>query len=117
MCLSPPPRQQLLALSLMMTGATPVWDPHFIEILRGSFSAVSTATIARVGASFHIFRDLQDLHAFAPLQTQNINYFSFEVQSFFIEISQVCNFHLSFLVFQTDFDENASGFQQNFRNL
>ena len=62
-----------------MTGETPVWDPHFIEFLRGSFSAVSTATIARVGAFFHIFRDLQDLHAFAPLQTQNISYFSSKV--------------------------------------
>ena len=36
-----------------------------------SFSAVSTATIARNGAFFHIFRDLQDFHAFAPLRTQN----------------------------------------------
>ena len=36
-----------------------------------SFSAVSTATIARNGAFFHIFRDLQDFHTFAPLRTQN----------------------------------------------
>ena len=36
-----------------------------------SFSAVSTATIARNGAFFQIFRDLQDFHVFAPLRTQN----------------------------------------------
>ena len=41
------------------------------QILRGSFSAVSTATIARIGAFFRIFRDLQDLHSFAPLRPQN----------------------------------------------
>ena len=39
--------------------------------LRGSFSAVSTATIARKGALFRIFRDLQDSFAFAPLRPQN----------------------------------------------
>ena len=55
-----------------MTGETPVWDPYFIETLEGSFSAVSTATIARKDAFFSIFRDLQDLHSFAPLQIQEI---------------------------------------------
>ena len=54
-----------------MTGATPLWNPHFIETLEGSFSSVSTATIARVGAFFRVFQDLQDLHSFAPLRTQN----------------------------------------------
>ena len=34
----------------------------------GSFSAVSTATIASKDAFFSIFRNLQDLHSFAPLQ-------------------------------------------------
>ena len=37
------------------------------QTLEGSFSAVSTATIARVGAFFQIFRDLQDFHPFVPL--------------------------------------------------
>ena len=36
----------------------------------GSFSAVSTATIASKDAFFCIFRDLQDLHSFAPLESQ-----------------------------------------------
>ena len=40
------------------------------QTLDGSFSAVWTATIARVGAFFSIFRDLQDLCAFAPLRPQ-----------------------------------------------
>ena len=44
--------------------------------LEGSFSSVWTATIARVGAFFSInfFRDLQDLHSFAPLESQVENY-------------------------------------------
>ena len=43
----------------------------FCETLEGSFSAVSTPLIARVGAFFRIFQNLQDLHSSAPLQTQN----------------------------------------------
>ena len=42
--------------------------------LEGSFSSVWTATIARVGAFFTIFRELQDLHSFAPLESQVENY-------------------------------------------
>mgnify|MGYP001364819213 CR=1 FL=1 len=42
---------------------------RFCRFLEGSFSAVSTATIARNGAFFHIFRDLPAFHAFAPLRT------------------------------------------------
>ena len=58
-----------------MTGDTPVWDPHFIETLEGSFSAVSKPLIARNGAfcSIKFFRDLQDLHSFAPLQSQKFS--------------------------------------------
>ena len=40
------------------------------QTLEGSFSAVWTAAIARKDAFCSIFRDLQDLHSFAPLQTQ-----------------------------------------------
>jgi len=40
------------------------------QTLGGSFSSVWTAPIARVGAFFSIFRDLQDSHSFAPLQSQ-----------------------------------------------
>ena len=46
---------------------------QFRQTLGGPFSAVSTATRARVGAFFHIFRDLQDLQSFAPLRSQNLS--------------------------------------------
>jgi hypothetical protein len=36
---------------------------HFIETLKGSFSAAATPLIARVGAFFKAFQDLQ---SFAP---------------------------------------------------
>ena len=44
-------------------GSEAGWLPNF----RGSFSAVWTATIARKDAFCRDFRDLQDLHSFAPL--------------------------------------------------
>ena len=44
------------------------------QTLQCSFSSVSTPTIARVGAFFRIFRDLQDFHAFAPLRAQNFGH-------------------------------------------
>ena len=40
---------------------------RFWQISDGPFSAVSTATIARIGAFFSFFQDLQDLHTFAAL--------------------------------------------------
>ena len=100
-----------------MTGATPLWNPHFIETLEGSFSSVSTATIARVGAFFRIFQDLQDLHSFAPLQTQNFSKISFEKSTFFARTRKFYFFKLKVIVFLTDFDEKYSGFHQIFRNL
>ena len=42
----------------------------FFQTLECSFSSVWTATIARVGAFFHISRDLQNEHSFAPLRSQ-----------------------------------------------
>ena len=54
-----------------MTGATAMYDPHFIETLDSSFSAVSKP-ILQVNTRWN-WRDLQDLHAFAPLGPQ---YFS-----------------------------------------
>ena len=58
----------------------------------GSFSAVSTATIASKDAFCSIFRDLQDLHSFAPLQSQILlifrNFFreNFRIVSDFLQI-------------------------------
>ena len=56
------------AIPLETLGSSLKHERKHPQILRGSFSAVSTATIARVGAFFRIFRDLQDLHSFAPLR-------------------------------------------------
>ena len=39
----------------------------------GSFSAVSRLQIARVGAFFSIFQDLQDYNTSAPLRSQNLS--------------------------------------------
>ena len=42
------------------------------QTLEGPFSSVSKPIFATKYTSFSILRDLQDLHTFAPLQTQNI---------------------------------------------
>ena len=44
---------------------------NFFQILAGSFSAVSKPNFARKYAFDSIFQALQDLHPFAPLQSQN----------------------------------------------
>ena len=44
-----------------------------VQTLEGSFSAVSTATIATKYSFCSVFRDLQDLQSFAPLRSQNFN--------------------------------------------
>ena len=46
----------------LMTGATPVWDPHFTETLEGSLSAVLTPQIAKVGAPISRYQNFQRLH-------------------------------------------------------
>ena len=46
---------------------------NHLPFLRGSFSAVSTATIATKYSFFQDFRDLQDLHSCAPLRFQNFS--------------------------------------------
>ena len=71
-----------------MTPATATGDPPIsARTFEGSFSAVWVPTIARVGAFFHIFRDLQDSHSFAPLYTQIFVNFSFLFLQFFHQIS------------------------------
>ena len=78
---------------------------HLI-VLRSSFSSVSTATIARKDAFCSIFRDLQDLHSFAPLRYQffSKNFVSF---SFFPTFSRYFHF---FVIFQ----QKMMNFAQNF---
>ena len=43
------------------------------ETLEGSFSSVSTPIFASKYSFFSIFRDLQDVHSFAPLHTQKFS--------------------------------------------
>ena len=46
---------------------------NFCKFLAGSFSAVSKRNFARKYAFDSIFQALQDLHTFAPLQSQNFS--------------------------------------------
>ena len=82
-----------------------------ICILEGSFSAAWTATIAKVGAFFSIFRALQDLHSFAPLQFQNLNKISWNFFGFLLKILQ------TFAIFPTFFIELCTDFDQNFTEV
>ena len=61
--------------------------------LDGSFSSVSRPPIARVGAFFTVFRDLQDCHSFAPLRIQN---FSKNLPIFSIILQIFCKILLNF---------------------
>ena len=54
----------------------------FLQTLRGSFSAVSTPIFASKYSLESSWRDLQDLHTFAPLRSQN---FSQKSSTFFRE--------------------------------
>ena len=51
---------------------------NFCKFLAGSFSAVSKRNFARKYAFDSIFQALQDLHSFAPLQSQNFSKNRFE---------------------------------------
>ena len=85
--------------------------PISARTFEGSFSAVWVPTIARVGAFFHIFRDLQDSHSFAPLHTQIFVNFSFLFLQFFPPNFIIfCEFWINFTCFRADFDENLSEF-------
>ena len=55
------------------------------QTLDGSFYSVSRPIFASKYSFFSIFRDLQDLHTFAPLQIQNFSKFS---STFFSRIFQ-----------------------------
>ena len=88
------------------------------EIFNGSFSAVSTATIARVGAFFSIFRDLQDLHTFAPRRFQNFSKKSSEI----LARMNWSSFHSSrkstnFIICLLNFDEILSEFREEFQKI
>ena len=66
---------------------------NYPQTLRGSFSAVSTATIATKYSFFQVFRDLQDSHTFAPPRSQN---FSEKPSNFFAGMKMKFHFPFSF---------------------
>ena len=94
--------------------ALPFWTPYFRETLAGSFSSVSKPIFATKVSFCSIFRDLQDLHSFAPVETQNFYKNSYENLLIF---SKKSTFFIKFIVFRTGFDENSLEFQHFFRNL
>ena len=96
-----------------MTGDTPVWDPHFIETLEGSFSSVSTPLIARVGAFFSInFIKLYKICI--PSHRSKFRNFAKFCQNFcafFLKFVKFCYFPTEIRRFSNglnDFDENLS---------
>ena len=60
----------------------------FCKFLAGSFSAVSKRNFARKYAFDSIFQALQDLHTFAPLQSQNFSKKSVWKSALFVKIQQ-----------------------------
>ena len=104
----------------------------FLQTLRGSFSAVSTPIFASKRSLESSWRDLQDLHTFAPLRSQNFSQKSstffrewineFPIFSFLIIFYiESCSFLWIFMKFCPDFATNSrkewrvSLFQSNFR--
>ena len=67
----------------------------FLQTLRGSFSAVSTPIFASKYSLESSWRDLQDLHTFAPLRSQN---FSQKSSTFFREWKMNFRFFFIFCV-------------------
>ena len=78
----------------------------------GPFSAVSTATIARVVAFFRIFRDLQDVHSFAPLQNQSFS--KFRIFNFFFAFFAISR---NFCAFSAFFHSNLIKISRIFTNF
>ena len=84
------------------------------QTLEGSFSAVSTATIATKQSFCRDFRDLQDLQSFAPLRSQNFNKTS---SNFFVFL---LNFPTKIAIFQhfsSNFDRILMNFYQKFAEI
>ena len=91
--------------------ALPFWTPYFRETLAGSFSSGSKPIFATKVSFFSIFRDLQDLHSFAPVETL----FFFKLAWNFADFFEKSTFFIKFVVFRTGFDENSYEFQWFFR--
>ena len=94
---------------------------HFLQTWRGSFSAVSTATIARLGSFCSIFGELQDLQSFAPLRSQNFrkkspDFFAKMKLSFSFSFSFLQN-SMNFVIFLLNFDEFLSEFHETLQEI
>ena len=85
-----------------MTPETATVGPPFGETLEGSFSAVSTPIFATKYTFCSIFRDLQDLHSFAP---------------FFSEVGKPWKTHLKDLPNAAAFAARAAGQNQGCRKM
>ena len=107
-------RSRAAQLPVGQPRCAPVWHPTQVSnhlTLEGSFSAASTATIARKDAFCSIFRDLQDLHSFAPLKSQNFS--KKRVQHF----ARMKWNEQNFISFLQKFDEFLRVFCKNLTNF
>ena len=81
------------------------------QTLEGSFSAVSTPIFASKSSFCSVFRNLQDCHTFAPLETQNLHKFLSNFLYIFAEISAKIAI---FQQFSSNFASISMKFSQNF---
>ena len=102
------------AVSCPMT--LPFWAPRVRETFTGSFSAASTPIFASKYSLESSWRDLQDLHTFAPLRSQHYSQKSStffrewmnEFPIYFIFCVEFCNFFFECLMnFCPDFATNS----------
>ena len=87
-----------------------------VQTLEGSFSSVSKPIFATKYSFCSIFRDLQDLQTFAPLQIQNFRDFSIFSQKCAIFSRFLQNF-AEFCHFSFGFSRKSAGISQNFSNF
>ena len=129
---NPPPLPCLSSSSL----STSSWRPSFLAAQgwgtyrqiktgagfklknkNGPFSSIWTATIARVGSFFSIFREQQDLQSFAPLRPQK---FRKKSSDFFARMKFSFSFlqnSMNFIIFLLNFDEILSEFHEELREI
>ena len=110
----PDPSRLLLVCVVLLRRWLKKWN-ETLQILRVSFSAVWTATIATKYSFCSIFRDLQDSHTFAPLRSKK---FSKKSSKFLAEwsesfISFHSRFSIEFAIFRRNFDEILPEFHRN----
>ena len=94
-------------------------NPLLHASIFGPFSAVSTFQIARLGSFSSIFRDLHDVHSFAPVQSQKFsNFTSIFKNDFNVHLAICFRFFISLPFFEhIDSDETPSEFHEISRNF